>query len=89
MELFLFIKGVIRQSRAKVLGTVRQYSLFSVSSGCLYNAVHPFRNFLAVLPPPPYTMLKLVKKILDTHVQQGWNLAVARSPVATKNVAAR
>ena len=48
---FFFIKGVIRLSRAKVLGTVTQYSLFSVISGCLYNTVHPFRNFLAGLPP--------------------------------------
>ena len=54
MELlfFFFIKGVIRLSRGKVFGTVMQYSLFSVISGCLYNTVHPFRNFLAVLPPP-------------------------------------
>ena len=48
---FFFIKGVIRLFRAKVLGTVTQYSLFSVISGCLYNTVHPFRNFLAGLPP--------------------------------------
>ena len=28
----------------------------------------PFRNYLTVLPPPPYTKLKL-GKILDTRVQ--------------------
>ena len=67
MELFLFIKGVIRQSRAKVLGTVTQYSLFSVISGCLDNAVHPFRNFLAVLPPPTLYNVETRKKKIWIH----------------------
>jgi len=37
--------------------TVMQYSYFSVSSGFPLKKVHPFRNFLAVLPPPTYTKL--------------------------------
>ena len=35
--------------------------------GCLntgyHKRVHPFRNFLVVLPPPPYTKFKLGKKL--------------------------
>ena len=38
-----------------------QYSYFSVISGFPNKKVHPFRNFLEVLPPPPYTKLKLGK----------------------------
>ena len=32
--------------------------------------MHPFRNFLVVLPPSPYTKLQLGKKILETCVQR-------------------
>ena len=49
----------------KVLGTVLQYSFFSVISRFPLKTVHPFRKFLPVLPvlpPPPYTKLKLEKK---------------------------
>ena len=69
MEGLIF--GILRylQSWTKVLGTVLQYSYFSVISRSPLKAVHPFRNFLAVLPPPPpYTKLK-VGKNLDTRVQ--------------------
>ena len=38
-----------------------QYSYFSVIFGFPNKKVHPFRNFLEVLPPPPYTKLKLGK----------------------------
>ena len=38
------------------------YSYFFVISGFPHKTVHPFRNSLAVLPPPPYTTLKLGKK---------------------------
>ena len=45
------------------------------TGGCLntgyHKRVHPFRNFLVVLPPPPYTKPKLGKKILETCVQRG------------------
>ena len=53
MEGLIF--GILRylQSWTKVLGTVLQYSYFSVISRSPLKAVHPFRNFLAVLPPPP------------------------------------
>ena len=72
----LYMEGLIfeilryLQSWTKVLGTVLQYSYFSVISRSPLKAVHPFRNFLAVLPPPPppYTKLKLGKN-LDTRVQ--------------------
>ena len=40
------------QSRTKVLGTVLQYSYFSVISRFPHKTVQPFRNFLTVLPPP-------------------------------------
>ena len=40
------------QSWSKVLGTVMQYSYFSVIYGLPHKTVHPFRSFLAVLPPP-------------------------------------
>ena len=52
---------LVLQSWTKVLGTVLQYSDFSVISLFPLKTVHPFRNFLAVLPPPPYTKLKLGK----------------------------
>ena len=39
--------------------------------GCLntgyHKRVHPFRNFLVVLPPPPYIQFKLGKKKLWKH----------------------
>ena len=49
------------QSWTKVLGTVLQY--FSVIPRFPLKTVQRFRNFLAVLPPPPYTKLKLGKKV--------------------------
>ena len=49
------------QCWTNVLGTVLQYSYFSVISQFPLKTVHHFRNFLAVLPPPPYTKLKLGK----------------------------
>ena len=41
------------QSWTKVLGTVPQYSYFSVISRFPLKTVHTFPIFLAVLPPPP------------------------------------
>ena len=49
------------QSWTKVLGTVLQY--FSVIPRFPLKTVQRFRNFLAVLPSPPYTKLKLGKKV--------------------------
>ena len=46
----------------QVLGTILQYSYFSVISRFPVKAVQRYRNFLVVLPPPPYTKLKLGKK---------------------------
>ena len=46
----------------QILGTVLQYSYFCVISRFPLKAVERYRNFLAVLPPPPYTKLKLGKK---------------------------
>ena len=57
------------QSWTKVLGTVLQYSYFSVFSRFPYKIVHPFQNFLAVLPPPTLYKVETLKKILDTRVQ--------------------
>ena len=48
-------KPGFKQSWTKVLGTVLQYSYFSVISRFPLKPVHPVRNFLAVLPSPtPY-----------------------------------
>ena len=35
-----------------------------------HKTVHPFRNFLVILPPPPYTKLQLGKIIFETCVQR-------------------
>ena len=57
-----FRLSIYLQSWTKVLGTVLQYSYFSVTSRFPLKTVHHFRNSLAVLPSPPYTKLKLGKK---------------------------
>ena len=54
-------KPGFRQSWTKVLGTLLQYAYFSVISPFPLKTVHHFRNFLALLPPRPYTKLKLEK----------------------------
>ena len=80
------------QSWTKVLGTVVQYSFVSLISRFPHKTVHPFRNFLAVLPLPPYTKLKL-EKILDTRVQhclwgegRGWTCVNWKTPMKCKSV---
>ena len=59
--------------RTKVPRTVMQYSYISAffcHSGLTYKTVHPFRNFLSVLsPPPPHIQCWKSEKILDTRVQ--------------------
>jgi len=57
----LMEKLAFLQSWTKVLGTVLQYTSSAVISRFPLKTVQPFRNFLAVLPPPPYTKLKLGK----------------------------
>ena len=47
-------------------GIVMQYSYCSVISWFPRKTVHPFRNFLAVLPPP-YAKLKLEKNFWCSH----------------------
>ena len=75
------------QSWTKVLGTVQQYSYFSVISWFPYKIVHTFRNFLAVPPPPTLYKAETQKKILDTHVQhclwregRGWTCVNWKMP---------
>ena len=46
----------------KVLGTVLQYSCFSVISRFPLKTVHPFRKFLPVLPPPTLYKVETRKK---------------------------
>ena len=47
----------------KSLGTVLQYSYYSVISRFPFKTVHPFRNFVTVLPPPTqYKSSKTRKK---------------------------
>ena len=43
--------------------------------------MHPFRNFLAVLPPPPYTKLKLVKKVWIHESNVVWGLRGGVGPM--------
>ena len=50
------------QSWTKVLGTVLQYSCFSVISWCPHETVHPLGNFLAVLLPPTLYKVETQKK---------------------------
>ena len=57
------------QSWTKVLGTVLQYSYFLLFLGSLLKQCSVFEIFLQFSLPPPYTKLKLGKKILDTGVQ--------------------
>ena len=51
------------QSWTKVLGTVLQYSYFSVISRFHHKTVHPFRKFLAVLPPSALYKVETRKKL--------------------------
>ena len=53
---------LVLQSWTKVLGTVLQYSDFSVISLFPLKTVHPFRNFLAVLPLPTLYNVETRKK---------------------------
>ena len=48
--------------RTKVLGTVLQYSYFSVISRFPLKTAHPFQNLLAVLPPPTLYKVETLKK---------------------------
>ena len=62
--------------------TVLQYSYFSVISRFPLKTVHPFRNFLAVLPSPHPIQSSNPEKILDTCVQHClWGLRGAVGPV--------
>ena len=51
------------QSRTKVLGTALQYiHIFSVISQFPLKTVHPFQNFLAVLPLPTLYKVETLKE---------------------------
>ena len=52
------------------LGTVLQYSYFFCHSRFPLKTVHPFCNFLVVLPPPHPIQSWNSEKILNTHVQR-------------------
>ena len=52
----------LRSQLLNALGTVLQYSFFSVISRFPLKTVHPFRNFLAVLPPPTLYKVETRKK---------------------------
>ena len=52
-----------------MLRTVLQCSYFSVVSLLPLKTVNPFRDFLAVLPPPTLYKVETLKKILATRVQ--------------------
>ena len=58
------------QSWTKVLGTVLQYSYYSVFSRFPHKtAVQRLRNFLAVLPSPTLNKVETRKRVRDTRVQ--------------------
>ena len=84
-----------QQSRTKVLGTVLQYAYFSVFSRFPLKTEHHFRNFLALLPPPPYTKLKLEKNSGYTRptlfVGKGrrWTCVNWKTPQKSKSVPRR
>ena len=59
------------QSWTKVLGTVLQYSYFSVISRFPLKTVHPFRNFLEVLPPPTLYKVETRKNSRVQHCLRG------------------
>ena len=54
-----FFRSWISNPGQKSLGQYCNIHIFSVISRFPLKTVHSFRNFLAVLPPPPYTKLKL------------------------------
>ena len=56
------ITFIFLQSCTKVLGTVLQYSYFSVISRFPLKTVHPFWKFLEVLPPPTLYKVETRKK---------------------------
>ena len=79
------------QSWTKVLGTILQYLYFSVISRFLLKTVHPFRHFLAALPPRTLSKDETWKKILDTRVQhclwgegRGWTCVHWKTPQKRK-----
>ena len=90
---FFSPKPRFRQSWTKVLGTVLQYSYFSVISRFPLKTVQRFRNFLAVLPPPTRYKVETQKKILDTRVQhclwsegRGWTRVNWKTPQKRRSV---
>ena len=75
------------QSWTKVLGTVLQCSYFSVISRFHLKTLHPFRKFLAVLPPSALYKVETRKKTLNTSVQhclwgegRGWTCVKWKTP---------
>ena len=69
-----------------------QYSDFSVISGIPHNKVHPFRSFIAVLPPPNLCKVENRKKSLDACVQhclwgegRGWASENWKTPQKCKS----
>ena len=79
------------QSWTKVRGTVLQYSYFSVISRFPLKTVHPFRHFLAVLPPRTLSKVETWKKILGTRVPtffvgwgEGWDLRALENAPETQ-----
>ena len=83
------------QPWTNVLGTVLQYSYFSIISRFPLKIVHPFRKFLAVLPSPTLYQVKTRKNILDTRVQhclwgegRGWTCVSWKTPQKRKSVPA-
>ena len=56
-------------------------------STAIFNILHPFRNFLPVLPPPTLCKVETRKQILDTRAQhclwgegRGWTCVNWKTP---------
>ena len=67
------------------------HNYFFVISRFPHKTVHPFGNFLVVLPPPTLCKVETRKKILDTRVQhclwgegRGWTFVNWKTPQTCK-----
>ena len=85
---------MVRKNYNPVQKSVGQYFniyIFLSFSRFLLKTVHPFRHFLAVLPPRTLSKVETWKKILDTRVQhclwgegRGWTCVHWKTPQKRK-----
>ena len=88
--------GLVEMMSGLVNATIRDNTaifIFFCHSRFALKTVHPFRNFLVVLPPPTLYKVETQKKILDTRVQRwlwgegrGWTSMNWKTPQKRKSV---